>query len=342
MNITYIDPNSYIGDSLKDINQNFYEIDKNIHAIEQQTLKFSHLFKDYFNNSFANYINASNSLLINKDKFQQAYTLVESNSARWLHPLTLLYPCIIDDKYSRISVKVKKQISEWLNYYFPITTPTGDVNYVEGQTCYVSVTLKERVNKVNFIDETIDNSIRTLVFKVKDCIWKFEEYLTGSSVAIALTPTVSYSKTPTQTKTPTNTPTPTVTTTATPTRTLTPTPSPIDYFTMTLLGLKPDAAAGEIGTGYMLVNLQCLLGGYFTVKLTAGPRSYVYLAEDNTPAFINNLSSGTYNVYITNTNLTRNLTTVIAGTLILPYRTGRITFNYKGRPIFIGQTIQSS
>lgn len=70
MNITYIEPSSYIGDSLKDINHNFYEIDRNIHEIEQQTLKFSHLFKDYFNNSFANFINASNSLSANKDKFQ--------------------------------------------------------------------------------------------------------------------------------------------------------------------------------------------------------------------------------------------------------------------------------
>ena len=339
MNIIYIEPDSYIGDSLSAINNNFYEIDKNIHEIEQQSLKFSHLFKDYFNNSFVKYIDASTNLNVNKYKFQEAYTLVEANSARWLHPLSLLYPCIVKDKLNKVSVKTKKEITNWLNYYFPITTPEGEVNYVESQVCYVGVTIEEEINRQNYIDKTVSSYIRTLKYIVKNCNWEFEEYLTGSSIAITPTPVISQTKTPTPTKTPTNTPTVTRTPTITPTTTLTPTPSPIDYFTMTLLGLSPDTNGYS---GVMTANLKCLFGGYFTITLT-GRTTYTYIAEDNTPVYIGGLASGTYNVYITNTNLTRNLTTVIAGVLTIPFRSGRLEFrNRNTTSVFVGETIQSS
>lgn len=339
MNITYIDPFSNIGDSLSAINSNFHEIDKGIQDLELKTLKFSHLFKNYFNNSFAKYLQAARNFNENKNMYENAYTLVQANSARWLHPLTLMYPCIIDDKNYRISTQDKTEIANWLNTYFPITTPAGDINYVEGQIAYISVMLKLRENKANFIDETVHDNIRTLSFRVKDCMWKFQEYLTGSLVAVTLTPGPTLTKTPTPTRTPTNTPTPTLTPTLTPTPTITPTPSPVDYFTMTLLGLAPDMGGGS---GYMLVNLKCLLDGYFQIQLTAGPRSFVYMADNNTPVYINNLTAGTYNVYITNTNLVRNITTQISGTLRVPSRSGRLDFKYKGTALFIGETIQSS
>ena len=105
MNITYIDPFENIGDSLSAINSNFHEIDRGIHELESQTLKFSHLFKDYFNNSFTKYLQAAKNLNDNKNLYENAYTLVQANSARWLHPLTLMYPCILDDKNLRITTK---------------------------------------------------------------------------------------------------------------------------------------------------------------------------------------------------------------------------------------------
>jgi hypothetical protein len=111
---------------------------------------------------------------------------------------------------------------------------------------------------------------------------------------------------------------------------------------MTLIGLGPDLRGAPIGSGYMVVNLKCLLGGYFQIQLTAGPNSFVYMADNNTPTYINNLMAGVYNVYITNTNLVRNITTQIAGTLTVPRSSGRLDFKYKGVALIIGETIQSS
>ena len=342
MNITYIDPFENIGDSLSAINSNFIEIDKGIYELESYSLKFSHLFNNYFNNTFTKYVQAAKSLENNKSLYESAFTLVEANSARWLQPLTLMYPCIIDNKNNRITTQIKNEITKWLNYYFPITTPAGDVNYVQGQTAYVSVTLKLRQDKVNFIDETIHDNIRTLSFRVKDCMWKFQEYLTGSLVAVTLTPTPTVTKTPTPTRTPPRTPTRTLTPTRTPTHTVTPTPSPVDYFTLTLLGMAADASGGAVGNGYIVVNLKCHLGGYFQIQLTRGSNKFVYIADDNTPVYVNNLNGGVYNVYITNTNLVRNITTNISAILTIPYKSGRLDFKYKGVPMFIGETIQSS
>jgi hypothetical protein len=56
---------------------------------------------------------------------------------------------------------------------------------------------------------------------------------------------------------------------------------------------------------------------------------------------MNNLPAGKYNVFITNYNARKKLTTRIDGELTIPLRSGLTVFKYRGNSVFLGETVWS-
>lgn len=365
--------NDFIGDSLETINNNFLILDSSIKTLETTYSQYKYLFNktfeqtildssetiklddriivdtfdntkydtDNFTRKYNTLLDAAMFIHNNKNKWDFASTIISENSAKWLQPITFLYPCIIEQSDYRATVKIRDEVSDWINRHFPVTTSKNEVNYVEAQKAYVGITYKDVKVSPNNTDETIFINVQTLVFAVKDCQWKVEDYLIGSQIIPTQTPAPTATKTPTPTRTPTVTPTNTVTPTITPTPTLTPTPSPIDTFSMTLLGYSPDLgpSAGAAGSGQMVAKFACGHGGYFTITIG----SYVYYGySDGTPTYMNRLPAGRYNVFITNYNPIRELSTRISGELVIPKNSGLTVFKYKGNSVFIGDTVWSA
>jgi hypothetical protein len=289
--------------------------------------------QNYITTNINNLVKIADNINIEKSRWEQAVTLVSANSAKWLQPLSLLYPCILEEATFRATNQIRDEISEWLNGHFPVISMSGSVNYVENQLAYIFITY--RLNNVhpNNTDVTVHNNIQTLVFKVKNCRWQIDDYLIGDQIAPWPTPAPTVTPTYTPTNTPANTVTPTLTPTVTPTLTQTPTPTFVDYFTMQLFGINADTGRNN---GEVTLVLRCYHEGYFFIKI--GTRSYS--ADHGIPVVCGDLPAGKYIVTITNYNTVIGATPkVIIAELIIPFMSGGTQFIYKGRTINLGEVI---
>lgn len=363
----------YIGDSLETINNNFIIIDNTIRTLENTFSKYKNFLNttferaiidsndltslnekiiidpadkdiiaydtDIFVNKFNILLEAASTIYENKHKWDLASTIVSENSAKWLQPLTFLYPCILENTEYRATAEIRDEVKAWMNHYFPVTTPDNEVNYIEAQKAYVGITFKDTTISPNSTDDTLHINVQTLVFAVKECQWQVEDYLVGSQVIPQPTPAPTATKTPTPTVTPTITPTTTKTPTVTPTPTITPTASPVDNFSMTILGYAPDlgASGGSIGSGKMYARFKCAAGGNYII--TIGP--YVFYANDGRDEEMGGIPAGRYNVFIYNVNYRRELSTRIIGTFKVAKNAGFTTFIYQGSDVVMGDTVWS-
>ena len=288
------------------------------------------------NKQFSNLIAVADQINSEKYQWEQATTLISANSARWLQPVSLMYPCIIQEPTFRATVQIRDEISSWINAHFPVITIDGVANYVENQKAYVFFTYRLENAHPNNTDITIHNNIQTLVFAVKNCRWLIQDYLIGDQVEPP--PTGAPTQTPTRTPTRTPVPTPTVTTTPTntPTPTVTPTPTYVDYFTLQLLGINADTGDRN---GQVVFALRCYHKGYYTI--TIGSR--VYSGDDSIPVTCDGLPAGRYIVTITNYNTVIGPTPkVIIADLVIPFRAGGASFTYQGRALNIGDLVYAN
>lgn len=327
-----------IGDSLSALNMNFSALDAALQELQDKTVKFTYLYENYLNSKFDNLLKAATDIDNKSALWSQAAAIVAANKLKWIRPLSLMYPCIIDDPSFRATPEIRDEVTTWINTQFPISNIDSSVNYVEGQKAYVAITFKEHRLNPNKTDIVLFDNIQTIVYVVKECVWSVDNYLVGSDSTYRITPTPA--PTVTQTATPTVTPTPsvtrTITPTVTPTVTRTPTQTPIDYFKMTLLGIGPDSGTG---TGYFAAQFRCEWGGYFYIVIDGAPQ----YADTTADAYIRNIKAGKHNVIITHHNaVDRQVTTSISAVITIPLKSGLATFEYRGKNVMYTETIQSS
>lgn len=333
-NIQYIDLNSAIGDSLSSINLNFINLNNDVNNLQLVVDTFTNNLNYFLSDNLQHLITMSKDVDRLKTVWNNTYTIVSSNSAKWLQPISIMYPCIIEESGPRANTEIRDTITQWLNNNFAVIDSDGTVNYVENQKIYVSLTYRDITTKNNFHDLYLSDNMQILSFIVNGCTWIFNEYIVGSlfSPSVTLTPRVT--KTPKSTPTVTPTPTHTTTPTITPTPPVTLTPTIRNYFFLTLYGFAPDLGDN---TGYMEYELSCPAGGHFIIEVN----DKIYYADNNARSFINNLSAGTYNVNIKNINVNYFINKQIIGTLYISPRTGAPYFNVKNENIYIGDVVYS-
>lgn len=332
--LQYINPYLAIGDSLNIINNNFIYLDeslKEINNILVDNAKYSNSIKDIF----SIYLDAANIINKNKNKWDQAKTLVMNNSSKWLMPVSLMYPCLVENFNNAIDTTTKESLVLWINNTFPVTAVNSFPNYLENQKAFVAVTFRENLPQFNFVDKTISLNIQTVEFTVKDCFWKITNYFAGSDINYGVTPTPTPAFTPSTTPNTTPTPTTTKEITREITRRLlpTPTPSSVDFFIMTVLEYRQHTIRG----GYMKAIFNCTHGGHFIIR--AG--NNVYYADNNTPVYINNLDKGSYRFIVNNFNTSNQVSTKISGTLNITDDINTTLFMYESNNILANNYIKS-
>lgn len=181
--IITLDYQQNIGDGVETINSNFKEISQYIQTVNTY-ISSSFVLEDFINNEFQTLKEIANIVTENSYNWNESYTLVAANSARWLQPLVFLYPCIFSDNTGKLTTAIKDEVIDWMNNQFPVTSITGEINYIENQKAYIGITYQTTGNN-SYI-----NHIKTLILSVEGCRWVFFKINSGSNSAPKPTPIV--------------------------------------------------------------------------------------------------------------------------------------------------------
>jgi len=136
--IIYIQPTSSIGDSLSSINLNYETLDLLTKEVTQRA-------NDYWT-PVVNYYKDFKNTLKQITTISQTYsstllnvcTIVETNSAGWLKPITIFFPSIFNIDISKSDIV--NSLQTWASNYFPEITIKNGIpinNYVENQKLIV-------------------------------------------------------------------------------------------------------------------------------------------------------------------------------------------------------------
>jgi hypothetical protein len=137
-NLTLIQPEWNIADSLKIINANYEILDEWTQAISLSASNYWQPLSDLYNFR-KNEWNQSISLVTqNSAAWIDMSTLVESNSAKWVKPLVIYYPGLFSAEQNQGASSILSSVSEWLNKNYPVTTEYREKPfYIQDQTAIV-------------------------------------------------------------------------------------------------------------------------------------------------------------------------------------------------------------
>lgn len=143
-----------IGDALSSTNLNYLNIDEWVTNIQLSAQNIWIPLMDYYRSINTDLKTNLSTGQTNKSKWDDVSTTIETNSAKWIEPLVIVYPNIltINDLNSDNSIKTTKytQITNWFNTNFPVIS--GNVSlYIQNQKAYVYVLKQEYGNNINLI-----------------------------------------------------------------------------------------------------------------------------------------------------------------------------------------------
>lgn len=134
-NLSNINFNTTIGDSLSSVNANYQVLEMWVNNIQLSATniwnplsRFYSAYADFFKSAYTTSREYSASWI-------SVATNVETNSARWLEPITIFYPQIFPYPFTNDNTAT---ITQWIQTNFPVTTKASDKpNYVENQRLIV-------------------------------------------------------------------------------------------------------------------------------------------------------------------------------------------------------------
>jgi hypothetical protein len=139
-----------ISKSLKQFNYNYTTLYLCASAIEEtyNTILFP-MVDYYIKNSEILY---DSQFLFQQNVFQwlELLTIVQLNSSKWIKPMTVFYPTLIQDPVNENDIT---NINNWLKKYFPIKNNDNTLNYVENQKFIVNCYTYEYAYRTNVLDQ---------------------------------------------------------------------------------------------------------------------------------------------------------------------------------------------
>jgi len=143
-----------IGDTLSSSNLNYLNLEEWITNIQLSAQNIWIPLMNYYKEINVDLKTNLSIAQTNKSKWDDLSTKVESNSARWIEPLVVIYPNVItkNDLNSDNSIKTLKysEITNWFNTNFPVIS--GNVSlYVQNQKAYLYVLKQAYGNAINSI-----------------------------------------------------------------------------------------------------------------------------------------------------------------------------------------------
>lgn len=165
-------PTETIGDSLSTVNHNYSTLSQWVIDIQNTSnAKFVPLYDFYikYSNRMDRILSTIQTVSSEWRSFQ---TTVQTNSAKWLQPMTVWYPNLIPIPFTDNSLFVVKS---WLDTAFPIRNLDNSVNYVDGQqfivSCYTFRT-EQKINQNLFLrDHTTCRTSNTTIYAYCTDTW---------------------------------------------------------------------------------------------------------------------------------------------------------------------------
>lgn len=166
-----------IGDSLNTLNDNYLNLDLWTQSVEASAKYLWRPVLDLFISKQEQWLNASTIFQTNSSKWESLKSTVEYASAKWLQPLSLVYPEPFPNTTNNNTVL--QILSSWVNTYFPPYNSVADkVNYVEGQTVIIFDLFQSTQNKdkkATLASETVCSTQDTTI--KADCITYYSGYV---------------------------------------------------------------------------------------------------------------------------------------------------------------------
>jgi hypothetical protein len=149
--ITPINSSRDLYNSTTDYNQTLLSIYNTATALEAYYYDYLYILEDYYQKY---YVPIKQAFEINKTeygKWDDFYTTVKENSAKWIKPMSISYPTIIQYPINNDNIE---QIRNWLRTYFPIKNTSDEtINYVENSVFYVTCYIYQIQFDTNILDQ---------------------------------------------------------------------------------------------------------------------------------------------------------------------------------------------
>ena len=144
-------PDDYIGNSLSSININFNELEywtSNILLSSEKyydpLVNFYKNYGDFWKSSinFSQSINAA-------ERLTSFSTLVKTNSAKFINPISIIYPSVIKYNINNLQQNINNVIN-WFKLKYPVENSTSKtVNFPENSVAYLYVMFYNEVERIN-------------------------------------------------------------------------------------------------------------------------------------------------------------------------------------------------
>lgn len=159
-------PDDYIGNSLSSMNISYDKLESwTNNIILSSERRFQPLvdFYDYYRDFWKSSVNFS--IAINAiDRLTDLNTLITTNSAKFVKPITIIYPDLFE--YNNITYENHKNtVIDWFKTKYPVST-NSNVFFPEKSIAYVYMMFYNEQVKVN---KTLADNNRTIIQSVSTC-----------------------------------------------------------------------------------------------------------------------------------------------------------------------------
>ena len=146
-----ISPLTNISDSVSTLNDYNSVLYSSATAVENSFYKNTSIVVEYFNENSKLLFDSIRNFEINSEKWRDFYTIVNTNSAKWLKPMTIFYPKPIQQPFRDEDLQI---ILNWIKKFYPVRSVQDEsLNYIENQKFIISCYLYEYADTVNILDQ---------------------------------------------------------------------------------------------------------------------------------------------------------------------------------------------
>jgi hypothetical protein len=133
-----------IGDALSAMNNNTLLLDEWFNTIQLSSFNFWNPFVTFYKNTYLEWDSRINLATQNIQKWKNMSTLIETNSSKWIEPIILFYPKLVDINTNNL----QSTILNWLNINY-IIYENGKVNYIENQIIQIYCMITDKIIRAN-------------------------------------------------------------------------------------------------------------------------------------------------------------------------------------------------
>jgi hypothetical protein len=166
-----------IGDALSAMNNNSLLLDEWFNTIQLSSVNFWNPFVTFYKNTYLEWDSRINLANQNLQNWKDMSTLIETNSSKWIEPIVLFYPKLVNINTNNI----QSTILNWLNTNYTIYE-NGKVNYIENQIVQIYCMITDKAVRA---DITRNGTAGTPLYSSTTCRTADSSVCAGCSISFS-------------------------------------------------------------------------------------------------------------------------------------------------------------